>query len=283
MDNQKVILVTGSSSGFGLLTAVRLAKRGHIVWATMRDVSKKTTLENEIAKYQVSAHIRILDVTKPSTIKAVVDEIKEKHSRIDVLINNAGYGIAGFFEDLSEEEIRAQLETNFFGVQNVCRLVIPIMRQQMSGKIINISSIAGQTAMPCLGAYNASKWALEAFSESLYHELGLFGIKVVLVEPGSYPTNIFTNNAHYAKNFDNSQSPYFSFSQKLKNLAENSIRKLKRNPDDVARLIENIVDNPNPRLRYISDFSSWVRVMAQRILPPSISSIIFRRFLNANK
>jgi len=283
MDRQKVILITGCSSGFGLLTAVRLAAKGHIVWATMRDLSKKGPLEDELAKRKAQAVIRELDVTKPSTIKNVIEEIQMTHSHIDVLINNAGCGIAGFFEDLSEEEIRRQMEVNFFGVQNVCRAVIPLMRNRGQGKIINISSIAGQVASPCLGAYNTSKWALEAFSESLYFELGLFGISVVLVEPGSYPTNIFTQNAHFAKNFDNAGSPYFRFSQKLKDLSQNAIRKLKNNPDDVARLIENIVNNPRVRLRYVSDFSSLSRMLAQKILPSRLTAYIFRRLIDANQ
>jgi len=280
MNNQKVILITGCSSGFGLLTAARLAAHGHIVWATMRDLSRKQSLENELAKRNAQAIIRELDVTKLSTIKNVVEEIQEKHQRIDVLINNAGYGIAGFFEDLSEEEIRAQMETNFFGVQNVCRQVIPLMRRYSKGKIINISSIAGQVAIPCFGAYNASKWALEAFSESLYFELGLFGISVCLVEPGNYPTDIFTRNAHYAKDFDNPQSPYFSFSQKLKNITQQNIRKLNRDPQEVARLIEKIVNKSHPRLRYVSDLSSWLRVMAQKILPPRLIVYIFKKIVH---
>jgi len=282
MDNQKVILITGCSSGFGLLTAVRLAAQGHFVWATMRDLSRKQALEDALAQRKVQAFIRELDVTKHSTIKKTIEEIQKTHFHIDVLINNAGYGIAGFFEDLSEEDIRVQMETNFFGAQNVCREVIPLMRKRLKGKIINISSIAGQVATPCLSAYNSSKWALEAFSESLYHELGLFGIAVCLVEPGSYPTNIFTQNAHYAKNFDNAQSPYFSFSQKLRNMAQQSIRKFKKDPDDVARLIEHIVHQSHPRLRYVSDFSSWLRMTAQKILPPSLTTRIFRRFIYAN-
>lgn len=279
MDNRKVVLITGCSSGFGLLTAVRLATQGHLVWATMREVSKKQPLENELAKRNAQAFIRELDVTKPSTIKNVIEEIQKTHGRIDVLINNAGYGIAGFFEDLSEEEIRAQMEVNFFGAQNVCREVIPLMRKRLQGKIINISSTAGRVASPCLGAYNTSKWALEAFSESLYYELALFGISVVLVEPGSYPTNIFTQNAHYARNFDNAQSPYFSFSQKLKNISQKSIRKFNRDPDDVARLIENIINKPHPRLRYVSDFASASRIMAQKILPVRLTANIFRRIV----
>ena len=283
MDNKKVILITGCSSGFGLLAAVRLADRGHLVWATMRDLSKKQDLEDELAKRNLQANIRELDVNKMPTIKNVIDEIYKTNGAIDVLINNAGYAMAGFFEDLTEDEIRAQMETNFFGVQRVCREVIPLMRKRAQGKIINISSIAGQVATPCLGAYNASKWALEAFSESLYFELGLFGISVVLVEPGSYPTKIFAQNARYAKDFDNVQSPYYSFNQKIKNLVQNSIRKLNRDPDEVTRIIESIVNNPHPRLRYISDISSWGRVMAQKILPPRLLAVIFRRFAHANK
>jgi len=283
MDNQKVILITGCSSGFGLLTAVRLAAHGHIVWATMRDLSKKQPLEEALSKHQTQAVIRELDVTKTSTIKNVVEEIQKVHGRVDVLVNNAGYGIAGFFEDLTQEEIRAQMEVNFFGVQNVCREVIPLMRQRLQGKIINISSIAGQVATPCLGAYNTSKWALEAFSESLYFELALFGVSVCLVEPGSYPTNIFTQNAHYAKSFDDNLSPYFNFSQKLRGVAQNSIRKLKKNPDDVARLVENIINKSHPRLRYVSDLPSWIRIVLQKIIPPRLFGDIFRRFMYADR
>ena len=157
------------------------------------------------------------------------------------------------------------------------------MRQRAQGKIINISSIAGQTATPCLGAYNSSKWALEAFSESLYHELSLFGISVVLVEPGSYPTQIFTNNAHYARNFDNDQSPYFVFSQRLKKIMQHYLKNRKRDPEDVARLIENIVNTTHPRLRYVSDASSWCRIRVQKILPPPLFGFMLRRFIYANK
>jgi len=283
MNNQKIILITGCSSGFGLLTAARLATRGHIVWATVRDLARKAPLVKELAKRNTQAVIRELDVTKPATIKNVVEEIQKMHGRIDVLINNAGYGIGGFFEDLSEEDIRRQMEVNFFGVQNVCREVIPLMRQRLQGKIINISSISGQVATPCLGAYSASKWALEAFSESLYFELGLWGISVCLVEPGSYPTNIFTHNAHYAKNFDNAQSPYFPFSQKMKNMLQQSISKLNRDPEDVARLIEKIIHKSHPRLRYVSDFSSSARVIMQKILPSRLTASIFRRVFYAGQ
>jgi len=283
MNNQKVILITGCSSGFGLLTAARLAGQGHIVWATMRDPEHKGPLENELTRRHTRGLIRELDVTKPSTIKNVIEEIQKTYGYIDVLINNAGYGVAGFFEDLGEEQVRSQMEVNFFGVQNVCRQVIPLMRKRSQGKIINISSVAGRVASPCLGAYNASKWALEAFSESLYFELGLFGISVVLVEPGSYPTKIFTQNAHYADNFDNAQSPYFSFSQKLKDISQRVTKKFDRDPENVARLIEDIINKSHPRLRYVSDLASASRMILQRILPLWVISRIFRRVIHADK
>ncbi|MDE2221939.1 MAG: SDR family NAD(P)-dependent oxidoreductase [Candidatus Omnitrophica bacterium] len=283
MQNQKVILVTGCSSGFGLLTAVRLAAGGHLVWASMRDLSKRTRLEEQLTRRGVQAVIRELDVTKPSVIKNVIDEILKTHGRIDVLVNNAGYSMTGFFEDLSEEEIRAQMETNFFGVQHLCRQVVPLMRQRGAGKIINISSIAGQVATPGLGAYNASKWALEGFSESLYFELRPFGVSVVLIEPGLYPTDLFTKNVLYAKGVDNPQSPYFRYSQRLKQILQMSLKKIGRDPDEIAKLIERIINDPNPRLRYISDFSSWARVMAQQVLPKNWVAYIIGRVINANK
>ncbi len=282
-DCQKVILITGCSSGFGLLAAARLAAQGHFVYATMRDVSKQQLLLDEVAKRGGQVLVRALDVTKSQTITPVIEEIKQHHKHIDAVINNAGFGLGGFFEDLSEEEIRRQMEVNFFGVQNVCRQVIPLMRQRRKGKIINISSIAGQCGSPSLSAYNASKWALEGFSESLYHELALFGVQVVLVEPGSYPTKIFGDNACYAKNFNNAQSPYFTFSQHLKKFVQSEMHKSKKDPEDVARLIEKIIHTQNPQLRYVSDLSSHARIVIGKILPPSIYNYIFRKVIYGNQ
>ena len=275
-NNQKVILITGTSSGFGLLTAARLGSRGHFVYATMRDLKKQQPLLDEAAKRKGQVNVRALDVTQTASITKVVEEIKNYHGHMDVLINNAGFGLGGFFEDLSDDEIRGQMEVNFFGVQNVTRAVIPLMREQGRGRIINISSIAGQTASPCLSAYNASKWALEGFSESLYHELALFGIDVVLIEPGSYPTKIFFDNARYAKNFNNRQSPYYPFSQRLKAMVDNYIHRCRKDPEDIAKLIEQIINTNKPRLRYISDVPSWAHVMGRKLLPEPVYGHFFR-------
>ncbi len=280
--HKQIILITGCSSGFGLLAAARLAASGHFVYATMRDVSKQQELVDESIKRGGQVLVRPLDVTKPSTIKPVIDEIIQHHQHIDVVINNAGFGLGGFFEDLSDEEIRAQMETNFFGVQHVTRAVIPYMRERRQGKIINISSIAGLCSSPSLSAYNASKWALEGFSESLYHEMALFNIKVVLIEPGSYPTKIFGDNSRYAKNFDNPQSPYYQLSQTLRNFVKSKLHQSPKDPEDVAKLIERVVNLQHPQLRYISDAVSALRVLVGRIMPPAMYNYIFRKVIYGN-
>lgn len=281
-NTQKVILITGCSSGFGLLFAARLAQAGHFVYATMRDINKRKELVDEINKRQALVTIRPMDVNKDSTIKTVVDEIIDRHKHIDVVINNAGYGLGGFFEDLTEDDIRAQMETNFFGVQRVCREVLPYMRANQKGMIINISSIAGQTATLCLGAYNASKWALEGFSESLYYEVAPFGIKVVLVQPGSYPTEIFKANAKYGKRYNDPKSPYYQYTQRIVDFMYTYIRKQGRNPEQVAILVEKIINTPNPRLRYASDFSAWARMAFSRVTPPWVYGLLFKKFIFKN-
>lgn len=273
----KVILITGCSSGFGLRTAIRLAHSGHHVVATMRDLSRSGALTAEVKNLKNGIELYQLDVINKRMIKDVVRLIAAKHGYIDVLINNAGYGIGGFFEDLSDDEIRAQFETNFFGVQNVTREVIPCMRQRHSGKIINISSIAGLSAMPSFGAYNASKWALEGFSESLRYEMKIWGIDVVMIEPGTYKTKIFYENAHRAKNFSHPDSPYHLISEFLDKKVMNYVNGCDKDVEDVAKLIEKLINAKNPPFRNIPDIETKVLYGLRRILPfPIYSKLIFK-------
>lgn len=273
----EVILITGCSSGFGLLTAARLSSKGYTVIATMRNLNKQEALLSEVRSRGGTVDIVQLDVTDKESIDKAITEIGEKYGYIDALINNAGYGLGGFFEDMTEEEIRAQMETNFFGVQNVTRKVIPFMRQKHSGKIINISSGSGFSSSPGLGAYNASKWALEGFSESLYYELKIFGIDVVLVEPGTYKTKIFYENAQYAENFHNEQSPYYQISMSLKNRVKEYVDDCHKDPEDIARIIEKLINRKNPPLRVQPDIETKMMFFLRKFLPFRIYSFIVRK------
>ncbi len=269
MSTPKIILITGCSSGFGLLTAARLASSGHKVYATMRDPGKKEFLEIETAARGGEKRLNILamDVSRPDTIKAAVKEIVAREGVIDVLVNNAGFGIGGFFEDLSDADWRAQYDVNFFGVLNVTREVLPIMRPRQKGLVINISSMAAFSGTPAFGAYCSSKFALEGFSECLYMELRPHGIRVALVEPGSYRTKIFEENARYASRFFDADSPYFSWSQRLKLMVDQHARANHRDPEEVAAEIEAIIDSPAPSFRNIVGFRSRVRYWFVRHIP----------------
>ena len=278
----KIILITGCSSGFGLLTAARLASQGHRVIATMRDIDKQGPLQSEVNRRGGKVDIFELDVTNHKSIQTVFETISSKYGYIEVLVNNAGYGIGGFFEDLAEEEIRAQMETNFFGVQNVTREAIRLMRPRRQGKIINISSVAGFSTSPAFSAYNASKWALEAFSESLRYELKLFGIGVYLIEPGTYNTKVFHDNARYAKNFDNPDSPYFAYSQFLRRKVLNYVNDCHKDPEEVAILIEKLIHAKNPAFRSIPDIESFLMYRLRKFLPFRLYSWIIHNALFHN-
>ena len=222
---RKIILITGCSSGFGMISAARLSSLGNTVYASMRDVSKSDDLKLELERRDTSCHIIELDVCDDVSIKNTINMISEQEGKLDILINNAGYGIGGFFEDLSEQEIRDQFETNFFGVQKVTRNVLPLMRKTamksnhlFSTKIINVSSAQGRSALPGLGAYGASKFALEGFSEGLFFELQPFGIEVVILEPGTYSTKAIDENSKEANAGLRLESPYLEYTNRLKDL-----------------------------------------------------------------
>lgn len=247
----------------------------------MRDLSKQDNLLKEVQKRGGKVEVLKLDVTDKFSASSTVAMIGALAGRIDVLINNAGFGMGGFFEDLTEGEIRQQMETNFFGVQNLTRAVLPIMRKQGSGTVINISSIAGIYALPAFGAYAASKWALEAFSEGLRYEVKPFGIKVAMIEPGTYNTPIFHENKRVAANYSNPQSPYYELSQHLEKQTDNYVNSLKKDPEDIAKLVEKIMSSSNPSLRNFPDFHAKMIFTLRKILPFRIFSGILEKAMYA--
>lgn len=188
-----IALITGTSSGFGLLTALTLARRGYKVIATMRDLNRKDELVEQAEQAGVleRIHLMTLDVTDESSVASAIHAVTELFGRIDVLVNNAGFAVGGYVEEVSMEAWRRQMETNFFGLIAVTKGVLPIMRMQRAGLIINVSSVSGLTGFPGYAPYAASKFAVEGFSESLRQEMLSFGVRVVLVEPGSFRTPIW--------------------------------------------------------------------------------------------
>jgi NAD(P)-dependent dehydrogenase (short-subunit alcohol dehydrogenase family) len=261
----KVAVITGTSSGFGLLTAVELARHGFAVVATMRDLARRTYLEEAAARAGVERiDIRQLDVTDFEHITTFVNEILRDHGRIDVLVNNAGFAMAGFIEDIKLEEIRLQFETNFFGGVAMTKAVLPTMRQQHSGHIIMISSVGGLHGSPIISSYSASKHALEGWTETLRLEVRHLGINVVLVEPGAFATDIWTRNAKLGVNVDDAASPNLSRSERMRE----TVNKMpKRNPMEVARLIARVVEDPNPKLRYLVGADARIQMWLKRMLP----------------
>ncbi|MFH1714679.1 MAG: SDR family NAD(P)-dependent oxidoreductase [Elusimicrobiota bacterium] len=262
---KKVILLTGCSSGFGMLSAVMLAKN-HIVYATMRNLDKQKYLKEEAGRLSRDIRILRLDVTNVDSIKNAIKVIQSEQGRLDVVINNAGYGLGGFFEDLNDKEIRDEIETNFYGVLNVTRESLPLLYKSDDARIINISSISGRVGYPGMSAYCAGKWAVEGFSETLRLELRQFGIKVILVEPGSFETKIFDENARFAENYDNTNSKYYKYSCFF-NDRRKLLKNKRGNPMRVAKLIEKLVNKKHPGFRNIIGFDAYLVYYSKKILP----------------
>jgi NAD(P)-dependent dehydrogenase (short-subunit alcohol dehydrogenase family) len=202
----KVAIVTGSATGIGYETAILLARNGFRTYATMRNIHKAKEIQKIAEVESLPLDVIQLDVTNDEPIAKAIDTVISESGRIDVLVNNAGYGLIGSIEDMSTEEMKAQFETNVFGVFRVTQAVLPHMRKQHNGTIVNISSIAGRIGLPLLSAYGSTKFALEGMSESMAYELEPFGIKVAIIEPGNIKTNFRSEKAARATE----DSPYYT-------------------------------------------------------------------------
>lgn len=262
---QKVILITGASSGFGKASAELLASKGHIVYGTSRKPASHSTI-----------HFLQMDVRNKESIAQGVKQIIDKEGHIDVLVNNAGMGIGGCLELATAEEIELQMGTNFMGCVNVCQQILPYMRQQRSGKIINMSSVGGVMGLPYQGFYSASKFAIEGFSEALAAEVQRFGISVSVVEPGDASTN-FTAlrvNSNATLN-DPDYGPVFKNTLQLIETEENGGFK----PIVLAKTIEKIVNAKRPKFSYIvANFEQTLSVYLKRICPRRLYVKILRGY-----
>ena len=245
---EKVALVTGSSSGIGLETSLSLARNGFHTFATMRDLNRDEEIKEVVRKENLNVEILQLDVDNEESVNEVINTIMERKARIDVLINNAGYGMWGTVEDVSINEFKEQFETNFFSIIRLIHRVAPIMRKQGSGDIVNISSVAGRIGFPVSPAYISSKFALEGLSESLRFELMPFGVNVIIIEPGVIKTNFF-NSMKLAKK-SNQDSEYKEITEKVisgvKMMAE-----MGTHPKEVADAVVKALKEENPHPRYV--------------------------------
>lgn len=237
----KVILITGASRGFGKLWAEAFLKRGDKVAATARNIGQ---LNDLVEKYGDAVLPVKLDVNNREESFAAVSKVKDHFGRIDVLINNAGYGLFGAIEETTEQEAREQMETNFFGVLWVTQAVLPVMRAQQSGHIIQVSSYLGLVTLPVLGVYNASKFAVEGLTETLATEVAQFGIKVSLIEPNGYSTDWSGASA-------NQTTPTEVYAPLKKAFAEGATPDVWGKPEATVEPVVNLVHSENPPLRLL--------------------------------
>jgi NAD(P)-dependent dehydrogenase (short-subunit alcohol dehydrogenase family) len=260
-----IILVTGTSSGFGLAIRRHLIDKGHKVYGSSRNSDA------------ADPYVLAIDVRDAESVRLAVDKVIEREGRIDVLINNAGMGIGGAAELATQEEVDLQMGTNFMGCVNMCRAVLPYMRSQRKGMIINISSIAGRFAIPYQGMYSASKFAIEGYSQALALEIKQFGIKIVCVNPGDFNTG-FTKARKISQLTTDSEDYKQSFARVLKNVEKDELGG--GNPDMLARRIGKIVEKRNPRFHYIvaKDPIQTLSVYLSMILPQNFFHWIIRLF-----
>lgn len=245
-----VVLITGCSSGFGKLAALEFARRGDTVFASMRNTKKSGPLLEEAKTAGVSLEVIALDVNDRKSVEAAVADVVKRAGRIDVLVNNAGIGTGGPIEDFDDDEIQHLFDTNVFGLIRVTRAVLPTMRAQNSGTVINVGSLAGKVSTPYGGIYSGSKHAVEGISDALYFELHPFGIRVVIVEPGGFETEI-SNTSQPARRFTEG-SPYAELQRRFSAAAEKLPGGGQRGDAQVvANVIVGAAKSEQPKRRYL--------------------------------
>ena len=243
---EKIAIVTGSSSGIGFETALDLAREGYFTYATMRNTKKGDTIKEIAKKENLNLETLELDVDKEESVKNAINKIVKEKGRIDILVNNAGYGLFGCLEDISMEELKAQFETNFFGVVRVSQAVIPVMRKQKSGIIVNVSSVAGKIGFPVSPGYISSKFAIEGLSESMRYELSPFGINLIIIEPGVIKTNFMSST----KKSQKSDPAYKDITNKVI-MGITMMSEMGTPAKEVANTIIKAIKSENPLPRYV--------------------------------
>lgn len=276
----KRVLITGCSSGFGLLTAVAAAEAGFEVIATMRNLQKSDRLKQALKKAGTSATIDQLDVTKAEDIEAIA----AKYSPIDILVNNAGILMGGSFMSITDAESRDVFETDYFGAVAMTKALVPSMIQRKEGMIINVTSLAGRIGHMFNSAYAAAKHALIGFTRSTQLELRPFNIKVVSVEPGYHKTEVIRNNANLSENFYDNTSPMFKWNKGFLQLMFKEIIPRAGNPKKVANKIVKIMQTAHPKTHYIIGTDALLATTAQWLgLGSLLQSLVYAKLRSKAK
>ncbi len=275
-----LVLITGTSSGIGLSTAIECAAAGHRVVATMRTPSGRGPLEEAAKARGVSLDVEQLDVTTDG-VGAKVRELTLKYGPFYALVNNAGVAVVGAFEEQTEAEARVQFETNVFGLMNVTRAVLPSMRAAQRGRVINVSSLSGRVALPILSAYAASKHAVEGFSEALRWELEPFGVDVCLVEPGTFRTLVFSGGPRQAARGVGASrgGPYAQLNERMERLAQEEAEKAPP-VDAVGKAIAGLVGEASPKFRTVIGIDARTLVTLRRMVPDRLFASGIRRLMH---
>lgn len=267
MSQTRNVLITGATDGLGRAAAIYLAERGSRVWAGGRSAQKLAALRDLARARNLPIEAMEMDVCDDDSVNRAVARV-ESQTALDVLINNAGFAICATVEDISLADLRKQFETNFFGVVRVTQRVLPHMRERRQGRIINMSSIAGKYSWPLFGPYSASKHALEGLSDALRIEARLFGIQVVLIEPGYIPTNMSHTSEELAAEYKDAAShgPYAPLYARFRQNWKNTTHAPKYTPEDCARVIEKAMTTPKPKPRYTVTQRAALLSLAKRFL-----------------
>ena len=269
----KAVLITGCSTGIGRSTAERLARNGHTVYATARRLDSISDLAQQGCK------LLALDVCEESSMRAAVDMIEREHGAVGVLINNAGYGSEGPVEEVPMSEVRRQFETNVFGLLRLTQLVLPGMRRQRWGKIVNLSSMGGRMTLPGGGIYHATKYAIEAMSDALRFEVRGFGVDVIIIEPGAIKTE-FGNTAIAKVDAIGGSADYADFrevlKQNIRGVYEGPMAAFAVGPEAVAKVIDKAIAASRPRTRYVITFGARMLMGMRRVLPDRAFDLFLR-------
>ena len=284
MNHAQTILITGATSGIGRYQALRLTAAGYRVFATGRSQGALDAVQTEAAGKGLRLETVLLDVTNSASIADARNEVDRRTSGkgLDVLINNAGYALYGPLEVLKDEDIRAQFETNVFGLLAVTRAFLPHMRERHAGRIINISSVMGRIALPYTGAYNATKYSVECFSDTLRSELAPFGIQVVIIEPGTTRSGFWKRDTVALSRYATGDSPYaesLEVSERfLRNLESGGVE-----PERVAQVVQRAVEALHPKARYLVSFKDRLFLVLFTWLPTGVVDGMKRKSFGLNE